>query len=417
MKKKVRIGLFTGGLAAVLVSPAVSATVDFHGKGLLGLINTSNARVLTRGNGDPDSSTIGVGKFRLRAEVATDDGQAKLVYGFETGGNNFGGAWDYSGDSQDFENRFAYIQSTIPGLDNDIIARGGLQKTGINHWLWTETAAGFTLHDQGGVDWIAGWFRGIENDIADDKDDTDLFVAKAGFKPSADLEIGGFGVYAMDFGGKGSVEPDADQYWLGLTAELNGPIFASGDVIYQGGDAHTAGNEDVSAYLANLTVGTKLDERTIVSLNGLYVSGDDNRRDSDDESFEGIDADVDIGQIFFKDSLSGSLDRYYADQPHKLANGLINIALQGEVKLDEKNKIRVAARYLASAEEVTVNMATGEQSDELGYELDFWYSYKMNQNLTFKIEGAYLFSDDLSEHLLADDDDVYMLATGAVFAF
>lgn len=162
-------------------------------------------------------------------------------------------------------------------------------------------------------------------------------------------------------------------------------------------------------------MGTKLSDSAKLSFNCLYVSGDDDNTDSDYEEFEGIDADVKVGQIFFKDTLAGSLDQYVADQPFKLANGLINLALEGEVKLDNKNKLRAAARYLASAEDMT--LSTGGEDDGLGYELDLWYSYRMNKNLTFKVEGAYLFSDDLAEDLLADNDNVYKLITGAVFKF
>jgi hypothetical protein len=416
MGKTLEAGLL--GILFLLTSAglAAAATVAFHGKAMTGVINTSNAKVLERGAAGtaPESSTIGVGKFRLRAEVGTDDGLAKMVYGFETGANNFGDQWDYSGDSQDFENRFAYIQSALPGVSDRVYGRAGIQKTAINHWLWTETAAGVTLHGKGGVSWQAGWYRGNEDDIADANDDTDLFVAKAGFRPGADLKLGGFGVYAMDFGGKSSAEKDADQYWLGLTGEMDGPVFASGDLIYQGGEAGPGGDVDVSAYLASLTVGARLSDAQRISFNALYVSGDDDGADSDQEEFRGIDADVKVGQIFFKDSLSASLDRFVADQPYKLANGLINLAVEGEIQVDAKSKLRVAGRYLASAEDVAVD---GGSEDSLGYELDLWYAYKMNDNLSFRLEGAYLFSGDLTEALFADEDDLYLLCAGAVFQF
>jgi len=417
MKKNIVVCLLAFLFAAAATSTTAAATVEFHGKALTGMINTSNAKVLDRGKAgiDPDSATIGVGKFRLRSEVGTDDGLAKLVYGFETGANNFGDQWGYSGDSQDFENRFAYIQSAVPGLSGKLMGRAGLQKTGINHWVWTETAAGITLHGKGPVNWQTGWYRGIEDDIADANDDTDLFVLKADFWPASHLKVGGFGVYALDFGGKGSVAKDADQFWAGITSEVTGPVFTSGDLIYQGGDAGVGGIGNVSAYLADLTVGVNLSDSRKISLNAVYVSGDDDLTDNDQEEFRGIDADVEVGQIFFKDSLAASLDRFVADQPYKLANGLVNFALEGDMKLNAKNKLRAAARYLASAEDVVLSNGSGE--DELGYELDLWYAYDMNENLSFKLEGAYLFSGKLTEALFADPDDLYLVCAGAVFQF
>lgn len=429
--------LLTGGLIACiftigLAASASAVTVDFHGKALTGVLNTSNAKLLNRAKGDvdPESATIGVGKFRLRAEVGTDDGRARMVYGFETGANNFGKDWGYSGDSVDIENRFAYIQSAIPGMNDAIYGRAGLQKTGINHWVWTETAAGITLHGEGRINWQAGWYRGIDDydedgyeedhvfDSSDANDDTDLFIAKADFRPITDVKVGGFGVYALDFQDKKTVQKDADQFWLGLTGEVGGPVFASGDLIYQGGDTGVDGDDDVSAYLANLTMGFKLNDSQKLSFNALYVSGDDDPNHGDQEAFQSIDADVKVGQIFFKDSLAGSLDRFVDDMfgstmPDGLKNnGLINLALEGEIQLDEKNNLRTAGRYLQTAED-----DPGIDEDELGYELDLWYTYKLNKNLAFKVECAYLFAGDLAEYIFKDDDDVYLAAVGAVFKF
>ncbi|MFW6284098.1 MAG: hypothetical protein ACOC1H_01765, partial [Desulfosalsimonas sp.] len=153
-----------------------------------------------------------------------------------------------------------------------------------------------------------------------------------------------------------------------------------------------------------------------VSVHGLYVTGDDDANDGDQDAFQSIDADVKVGQIFFKDSLSASLDRFVDDmfgqtQYDGLANkGLMTLAVDGEIQLDAKNSLRGAVRYLETAEK----SLAGE--DELGYEFDLWYAYKYNDNLTLKLEGAYLFSGDLAEEMF-DDDDVYQVGAGMVFAF
>jgi hypothetical protein len=410
--------LVAGVFLLCAAAPVAALTVEFHGKALTGLFNSSNAYLL--GGDSNDSTTFGAGKFRFRAEVGTDDGRAKMVYGFETGANNFGDSdsWKYSGDSTDFENRFAYIQLNLPGMNDQVMARAGLQKSGVNHWLWTETAAGLTLHGKGGVNWTAGWFRGLEKGFGeDDAIETDLYMVKADFKPGSDITVGGFGLYAVDFGDKGNIQEDADQYWLGLTGKIDGPVFASGDLIYQGGDAGPDGTLDVSAWLANLIVGARVSDNAKVSVQGLYVSGDDDANDGDLDAFQSVDADVKVGQIFFKDSFAASLDRFVDDQfgatmPEHLRNkGLMTFAVDGEIQLDAKNSLRGAVRYLETAEK---DAASGE--DELGYEFDLWYAYKYNDNLTLKLEGAYLISGDLAEEMF-DDDDVYQVAAGMVFAF
>lgn len=416
MAQRMASGLSIFTLLLAFTVTASAAEVGFYGKALMGMINTSNAKLLERGRPGtaPESATVASGKVRLRIDVGTDDGLSELVYGFETGANNFGDEWDYSGDSQDFENRFAYIQSAIPAMGDGVYGRAGLQKTRINHWVWTETAAGLTLHGEGHVNWQSGWYRGVEDDIADDNDDTDLFLAKVDLSPNSNFRFGGFGIYALDFGGKEEAVSEADHYWMGLTAEVGGPVFAAGDLIYLGGEAGPGGSEDVSAYLASVTMGFMVGDARQISVNALYVSGDDDEDDADREEFRGIDADVEIGQIFFKDSLAASLDRFVADQPYKLANGLINLAVEGQVQIDPWNKLRAAARYLASAE----NMATAEGSeDNLGYEFDLWYAHEFNDNLSFRLEGAYLVSGDLTKALFEDEDDLYVLSAGAVFAF
>ncbi|MBA2880986.1 hypothetical protein HNR65_001312 [Desulfosalsimonas propionicica] len=428
--------LAAGLLFLCTALPAAAFTVDFHGKACTGVMSASDAYLLG-GKDTNDSTTIGVGKFRFRAEVGTDDGRAKMVYGFETGANNFGDSdsWKYSGDSVDFENRFAYIQLNVPGMNDQVMGRAGLQKTGVNHWVWTETAAGVTLHGKGGVNWSAGWFRGLEEGFGeDDAAETDFYMIKGDFKPGENITIGGFALYGDDFERKNTLTDEdgdprqpalregSEQYWMGLTGNIDGPIFASGDLIYQGGDIgeiDDIGRDadlDVSAWLANLIVGARVSDNAKVSVQGLYVSGDDDDTDGDMDAFQSVDADVKVGQIFFKDSLAASLDRFVDDQfgytmPAPLRNkGLMTFAVDGEIQLDAKNSLRGAVRYLETAEK----SLAGE--DELGYEFDLWYAYKYNDNLTLKLEGAYLISGDLAEEMF-DDDDVYQVAAGMVFAF
>lgn len=425
MAKRISGGLLACVLLVFMASSASAVTVDFHGKAMAGVLSSSNSYLL--GGDDSDSATIGVGKFRFRTEVGTDDEMVKMVYGFETGANNFGdtetdpageSGWGYSGDSVDFENRFAYIQTAIPGFDDTMFGRAGLQKTGVNHWLWTETAAGVTLHGKGEVNWQAGWFRGYEENWGEDgSQDTDLYTVRADFSPASNITMGGFGVYAFDFGDEKDFARDADQYWLGATGSLDGPVFISGDLIYQGGDAEVGGTDDVSAYLVNATMGTELTDRTRVSFNALYVSGDDDPNDGDQEAFQSIDADVKVGQIFFKDSLAASMDRFVDDMfgqkqsyEEMENNGLFNLAVEGEVQVDAKNNLRGAVRYMETAEEY-------QGDDELGVELDLWYSHKLNDNLTLKLEGAYLLSGDLAEEMFETDNDVYQVGAGMVFAF
>lgn len=407
-----------------LVNSAYAVKVDYHGSAAVGVIGTSNANMFTRARAvaKAESSIIGSGKVRLRTEITSDDKQAKFVYGVEVGANDFGRDWDYSGDSIDIENRFAYIESSIPGLHEKTFLRAGLQKTGINKWLWSETCGGLTLHGQGEKKWMLGWFRGIEMDNFVDDDDSDLFVAKVDFDTYKSWDFNLFGVYALDFHHASGLpattqaQADSDQYWLGGSGNLKkdeGKVFASADLIYQGGDVN--GTDKVSGLLANLVVGKKVNNKCKLSLNALYVSGDDNPADTSNHAFQSIDIDSTASMIFFEGGLNGSFDKFAEDAPHKIANGFITYGIDADFKLCEKSNIKTALKYLVSDD--NVNLASGALSADLGYEFNLLYSYELNKNLTYKVAGAYLFADELSHEIFGNNDDVSMLSTAAIFKF
>ncbi len=381
------------------------------------------------GDDEGNSIDFGLTKARLRFEGNTDDGRAKFVYGLEVGSVNWGDknkGFGLSGDGINQETRFAYAQIQIPGTSQNHYLRAGLQPTKINHWVWTETAAGLTYHGKANdAKWMAGWYRGDE-DRAGNSSDNDYFLVKGSTKITSDFKMGLFGIYVdagdedtygitdIDFTEGSHDQYDDETYYLGLTGELNGPIFGSFDLIYQGGDIKfdTAGIQDLdhSAYLGDLTVGYKFDDRFKLYANFLYVSGDDDYSDSDADNFNSIDVDVKVGIILTKDSLLGDCDRFVTDSPYIMDQGLINYSLTGEYQLNQENHFRAAIRYLQLAED----FALGD--DEIGTELDFWYKYKYNKNVALRFEAAYLFADDALA-FEGDADDLYTVAAGIQFKF
>ena len=379
---------------------------------------------------DNTSNDFGLTKARLRFEGTTDDGRAKFVYGLEVGTINWGDkdkGMGLSGDGVNQETRFAYAQFQIPGMNQNHYIRAGLQPTKINHWVWTETAAGLTYHGKAGdCKWMAGWYRGDE-DRAGNSSNNDYLVLKGESKITSDLKLGLFGVYVnagdeetytitdLDFTPGTVDEYDDETYYVGLTGELNGPIFGSFDLIYQGGEIEfdDSGLEDLDheAFLGDLTVGYKFTDNFKMYGNVLYVSGDDDAGDDSADNFNSIDVDVKVGIIFTKDSLLGDCDRFVTDSPYIMDQGLINYALFGEYQLNPKNHFRAAVRYLETAEDAYL------EDDELGTEIDFWYRYKYNKNVTLRLEAAYLVAGDALDTTEADADDMYTVAAGIQFKF
>ena len=320
------------------------------------------------------STFFGLTKARLRFEATTDDGLAKFVYGLEVGTMNWGDKEDengfgLSGDGVNQETRFAYLQLAIPGLGDNQLVRAGLQPTKINHWVWTETAAGLTWHGKHEeAKWMMGWYRGDEDRAGNSKDD-DYYVAKIEGKVLPDLTLGFFAIWAElgnndtseevaweDEDGNSIPAPtpnstptdyreyDAEYYYIGTTSNFdNGMFFGNYDFIYQGGDIEfkdyagsaEAKDLDRKAWLGDLTLGFKFNNNFKLYGNILYVSGDDDPNDNNAENFDSIDVDVKVGIIFFKDSILADCDRFLSDAPYLQDKGLINYALTGEYQIDK----------------------------------------------------------------------------------
>ena len=461
MGEKMKKGCFNLMLAAIL-SLALAGTTyafkfDFHGKmwQTVGVTDNYGAMAPSQKSGptdyfsyqgslntkgmkgtmydvmsDNDNAIFGLTKARLRFEGATDDGLAKIVYGLEVGTINWGDTdadkkFGLSGDGVNQETRFAYAEVVMPVIGGKI--RAGLQPTKINHWVWTETAAGLTYHNNfGGWKTMAGWYRGEDkNSTSNIEGDNDYFVIKTDNKLTKSTTLGFFGIYTDLDKDKTSLddEYDGDYYYLGLTGKYNKKIFGNFDFIYQGGDIDfddTAIKDlDRSAWLGNLTVGFKVSDNFKISGNILYVSGDDNPNDDDAENFDAIDVDVFIGTAIFKDTIMADCDRFISDAPYIMDKGLINYAIQGEYQISAKNHLRAAVRYLMTAEDL--ELKPNEKDDDLGYEFDLWYTYKLNKHVQLKIDAAYLAAGDGADHLAASDnydsDDIYKLAAGFKIKF
>ena len=375
-----------------------------------------------------DESIFGLTKARLRFEGTTDDGLAKIVYGLEVGTYNWGDTkntkFGLSGDGVNQETRFAYAEVTLPGVGGKI--RAGLQPTKINTWVWTETAPGLTYHHKyNDLKTMAGWYRG-EDDKITNGGDNDYLVLKFDNKLTGNASLGLFGIYAdLDVTQTSDGDTyDSDTYYIGLTGKFNqDALFSNFDLIYQGGDIDFENNAvedlDRSAWLADLTVGVKINDNFKLSGNVLYVSGDDDPNDRDAKNFDSIDVDVKIGTIFFKDTILADCDRTISDAPYIMDKGLVNYAIQGDYQIDDKNNLRMAVRYLTTAEDL--ELKPNKNDKDLGYEFDLWYTYQLNKYVQLKIDAAYLVAGDGADHLAASDnydgDDIYKLATGMKISF
>ena len=437
-------------LSLAIAGSANAFSFDFHGSMLNIVAATDNANTL--GNQQQSSTTdvfsypgsvfnkwdsvfddggnvdYAKTKARLRFEGTTDDGKAKFVYGLEVGGHYWGDVdFDLSGDPKDVETRFAYVQ--ISAIGGKVTA--GLQGAGLNKWVWTETAPGLKYQTKVG-DWkIDGaWFRGYNGFAsgADRNDNDDLFFIKTDGKINENLDLGFFGLYDNLTKEKSYASNyTAKYYWLGLTGKFKaGSIFGDFDAIYNGGDIEfdpgVAPDMTRSGYLGNLTVGFKVNDQFKISLNGLYVSGDDDPNDDSADNFDVIDVDIKCGIVLFTgDSLTGMADNFVSDAPFINDKGLINIALEGEYQINDQNNVRLAVRKLYTAEDLKYNTGLGISADnDIGWEYDLWYTYKLNKNVSLAAEAGLLSTGDAADHLTSDgeaESSMYQVAGGIIFKF
>ncbi|HID98078.1 MAG TPA: hypothetical protein EYP57_07820 [Thermodesulfobacteriaceae bacterium] len=416
-------------------------------------LNTYGQKSIKVFNSDIDrtSAQWGITKARLRFDLGTDDELAKVVYSFEVGGINWGDSnkgFGLSGDGVNVETCFAYLQFQMPFMNNMFgkkhMVRAGLQPNKVNQWLWKETATGFSYYGKSdSLKWQASWLRsenpGTKFNMFDSANKDDYLLAKVNWDMMPEFSVGGFVVYGAlgeEPTSHGDMYNDTT-YYIGVTPKIQvGAFFGNLDFIYQGGsisfknDGGKYKSLDHSAYLGNLTLGMKVLDTLKISVNGLYVSGDDDPWDGDAENFNSIDTDAEIGIIFFKDSYTASADRAFSDAPYIQDKGLINLALQGDWQVTKANNLRAAVRYLMTAEDLEwTNGLVNQKDDELGWEIDLWYTYKYNKNLSFRVEGAYLFAGDAAKGLvlsapnpndpldLTPGDDMYYLGAGANFKF
>ena len=440
-------------LSLAIAGSAYAFSFDFHGSMLNIVAATDNANLFGSHQSSStsdvfsypgsvynswdsvfdDGGTVDYGKTkaRLRFEGTTDDGKAKFVYGLEIGGHYWGDSnFDLSGDPKDVETRFAYVQ--VSAIGGKITA--GLQKSGLNQWVWSETAPGLKYQTKVG-DWkIDGaWFRGYQSydfgsHSGDQHNNEDLFFIKTDGKINENLDLGLFGLYDnLTEGRNYASNYTAKYYWLGLTGKFKaGSIFGDFDAIYNGGDIEfdpgVAPDMTRSGYLGNLTVGFKVNDQFKISLNGLYVSGDDNPDDDSADNFDAVDVDIKCGIVLFTgDSIMGAADDFVSDTPGINDKGLINIALQGEYQIDDKNNVRLAVRKLYTAEDLKYNTGLGKSADnDIGWEYDLWYTYNLNKNVSFAAEAGFLSTGDAADHLTSNgeaESSMYRAAAGIIFKF
>jgi hypothetical protein len=185
-------------------------------------------------------------------------------------------------------------------------------------------------------------------------------------------------------------------------------------------------DEDIDTLAAAVAVGTSIDNLKITAL-FIYASGDDDLRAGQDQEAAmqvAVSGGGGLGDGFnpyyiLTGDHTGMLndDEYHAD-PRMTRAGLFSIGVMADLAISDKLTLHGAVA-IAEAAEGDFTDALGNKvsiSDEYGWEVDLGASYKLLDNLTYKVEAGYMAVDDFFadwsdiDSATTDEDDLYLIS-------
>jgi hypothetical protein len=419
-------------------------------------------------NDDADDAW-GEVKYRLWAEMASDNKNVKGVYAIEVGGLEFGQkesvgkskGGGYSGDGVNVETRWAYLDMQIPGVSDKMRLKTGLQPFNLNKYFWKETIMGVNLDGKAGsVGYLVGWERPYRVDAKhgnSDVSDVDAFVGKLSFDLADKSKIGLFAsyisndsaaIYDEETGARTWAKLDANKweikklkdtvdlgiYTMGMTGKFNiNTIFVGGDLIYQGGSIEntqyidqdgvtsSAHDYDVSSFFARVEAGAKIGATKITGMY-WYASGDDDPTDDEVNAYLATDVDMGASMVIMEGHPTS--DDYFTERPYILDKGMHLLKLSVDSKVSDQTTIGGALLYMMTAEDITYTNDAGQRfsDDGIGTEIDMYVKYKLYPDVTLSFNAGYLLTDDAMDYFEQDldgsaDEDIYTIGARLRYKF
>lgn len=409
-------------------------------------------------------------RYRMWFDASTNDGKVKGVWAFEVGGLEYGKSGSsgasvggsYSGDAVNTETRWLYTDFQLPWVKNKARLRMGLQPFNVNPFFWKETIMGVTADLAAGPAEVKlGWLRPYRDEVKDpdsDVEDLDAFYARVNFKPAPAVKAGIFGVYFQGDGDRSDPATfstitsqnyqikkfannyDLDLFTLGCDGKAEaGSFFCNWDLMYQTGSVdnakfmesyngwdynqgRTAGDFDVSAWMAHVDLGLKIDKMKF-TYTFWCTSGDDDGGDQDFDGFISVDIDRTDNICIFK--AMNADDDFFTEKDYLLDKGFILNKLAFDYKASKKLQLGAAIMYMLTAEDIvyTDDHGVRRSEDEVGIECDAYLKYKIYGDLEFIINAGYLFSGDALDFYEVDqrdgnsDEDIFLSSCRVRYKF
>ncbi len=280
------------------------------------------------------------------------------------------------------------------------------------------------------ADVAAGNGATVENGSADD---ADAYVLSATTAMSG-INISGDVTLLQD----NSVHFGSDKgltLWnLGVRADADiSGINISGDVEFQTGtieDYKASGDDmDLSGLALELEVSAKVGD---VNVHGGFAYGSGDDKDSED-SYEGFITSLSAGQHYTylydqkaKTSAQGTFSTgstvsssFSGSTNTGLANTwYLNAGASANVNPD--TKVSADVYYLQASQEVADDTIDGQDSQDIGVEIDGKVTYQIDTNLVWFVEAGYLFAGDFYSNVTTDKDEIdnpWSVRHGVVLSF
>ncbi|BDV41164.1 membrane protein [Geotalea uraniireducens] len=458
IKKKTLAITAAAALTVATAVPALALENEFHGMfRLLGVVSNFDGSTTGEGfyipdNKDKKAPTATYFEQRARLMyIAKANDDLKLVTHFEIdsrwGDNayttlrNHGGA--IGADTVNIETKSVYLDFNVP--NSGINVKAGIQpyNDSFKGILFDSDMAGVRASKTfGSLDTSLGWFRFADMGQIN-KTAWDMIALDTKYAVSKDLKVGASYYMINDDG--------SEQDWLQKTNAWNfymqkgntnithtagvngeatfGPVTVDGFLVYQFGNLEAPVNRHVSAFAGNVGARAQVGRGT-ARTEFLYVSGDKgDQQGSTTNAFQSIfdESGYYSGnmQLLFRDAYAMTTDNAFVYSANNRDQGVIAGFLGYDLPITSKLSASANAGFAAVAKENVnkpVNLSSGQRnsSNYLGTELNASVDYKVYDNMTASVRGAYVILGDYYKGVAAggeDPNNPYMTSVMLNYAF
>jgi hypothetical protein len=452
LKKTVAIAAAAGALAAISV-PAMAFENEFHGIYNLKFFvsNYENGSAVTIDPTAFNHKNKANNFFEQRARLqytakASDD--LKLVTQFELD-SKFGGdktgkygvssdAGVFDADGINLETKHVFLDFN---LGKSVNVKTGIQpiKDSLKGIFLDADLAGVLATSKIGAATVTGGYFRYKTESSNGApaqptatsyntntsplghDNADIFILDGKFAATKNLNVGALYYLLSDY----STNTPTTIHLFGLNADAKvGPATVSGFVAAQTGFAATAQRKAISGYAANVGAKMPVGPGT-VKASALFLSGDGNANNNNNTAWNstGSSTYVEGGQfLLIRTGIGGTNnDRTITGATLGSNKGLIAATAGYDATITPKLYANANVGALWAAKNTVAN--NGNASNFRGAEINLETGYKVYDNLTAKVQVAYVFLGGFYKHAAADADpskspeDPYTARIGLSYAF